>query len=117
MQKLKLALKVIENVVLMRVVEQPDDIVRGSGYVVLAITWGGWSICSLGYPSLERDAINIRGTHVASDTLLGCRAFGSNAAAHENAEIIEATVRAYNESREQKTETPPERGDGWRVAG
>lgn len=87
----------VENVVLMKVIEQGDEIKRGSGEIYVD-PYTGISIWSDDCPRIYLNAISIRGSFKECDELVVCQQFSSIFDAENFYRKAIQTVQDYNSS-------------------
>jgi len=110
MSKLRVAFKQIENVVLMKVLEQPDDINCGGGDFFTASN--GFTLSSLSYSGIHETTLFIRGADMGYVDRLGCGSYRTYVHASEAIAMATIAVREYNESLAKSVAKTL---DGWEV--
>ncbi len=101
---LKLKLWQIENVVLMKVLEQ-DEKTKDNGTLYAV---DDFVLRSCFYPELNNKSVNVRGKWFGTDNAIAVRECVSAATAEEYIAKVKAVVRGYNTRRKISNETADE---------
>lgn len=110
-KKLRVAFMQVEHVVLMKVLEQPEDIKRGDGELFKASN--GVVLLSADRLAFRDDALWVRGTSSRLDGCVSIANYGTDVEAASTIGRLSIAIREYNQSREKAK--PAATPDGWQI--